>query len=242
MNQKLFILFLFCQSVFYYTQVISPEKQRINHILSALRIKSENFEETVYSEKKMPERENQYIVCLPIVDTKDESLINYDLYVIICDTNGSILHKYFEKNAYTSDAIALDFTEVDTGMYTIKTNIRAFGIRAHFRNGSQPNPYSSEEISLFYLDDSKIKNILNHYQIDQSAGEWDLKCNGEFEESTGYISIEPTQNNGFYNLKIKTKIKKRQLIGKDKKTGDCKEKISQTFQTNILKFSKGQYR
>jgi hypothetical protein len=68
-----------------------------------------------------------------------------------------------------------------------------------------------------------------------------LNCNGEFEEKTGYISFEKSETNGFKNLKIRTKIEKRFLTGKNSKTGDCNEKVLKSFKTQILKYKEGIY-
>ena len=43
------------------------------------------------------------------------------------------------------------------------------------------------------------------------------------------------------NLKIRTKIEKRFLTGKNSKTGDCNEKVLKSFKTQILKYKEGIY-
>lgn len=235
MLRKIFIFAIYFISIICYSQ----ENQRKENVLKSLKIKIENFDETVYSEKKITNSAN-YILCLPIINNQDIGLINYNLIIIICDINGKILKKYIDINSISSDAIALTSTEIDTANYLIKENLKAFGIRLNFRNNSKPNPYSSQNFLLFYEKKDSIKKILD-YQINEYRGEWDLNCNGEFEDETGYISFEKTETNGFKNLKIKTKIEKIFLTGNNSKTGDCNEKVLKSFKTQILKYKGGIY-
>lgn len=235
MKRKIFILIFCFLFTFYFSQINNREE----NVLTELKVKVENNDDILYSEKKIPNSEN-YILCLPIINNQDNGLINYDLYIIICNNQGEILKKYVELNSISSDAIALTSTEIDTANYLIKEDTRAFGIRLNYRNNSQPNPYSNQTLLLFYEKGKTIKKVLD-YQIYEYHGEWDLNCNGEFEEKTGYISFEKSVINGFKNLKIRTKVEKRFLTGKNSKTGDCNEKVIKTFKTKILKYKKGIY-
>ena len=82
MLRKIFIFAIYFISIICYSQ----ENQRKENVLKSLKIKIENFDETVYSEKKIPNSAN-YILCLPIINNQNIGLINYNLIIIICDPN-----------------------------------------------------------------------------------------------------------------------------------------------------------
>lgn len=128
---------------------------------------------------------------------------------------------------------------IDTGVYNLNSNVRAFGIVASYKSQSQPNPYSADEISLYFTQGNTLKNILNQYQIYRSGGEWDMKCAGEFNYANSIIMIAKDKTNGFANLKVKTL--KTWTVGKVV-NDECTEKETTETSYETLKFNKSKYR
>lgn len=128
---------------------------------------------------------------------------------------------------------------VDTGIYTLNEKTRAFAISANYRNGSQPNPSSNSDVSLYIKEGKTLKNILGQYQIYRSGGEWDTKCAGEFTAENSVIIVEKAKTNNFANLKFKTE--NTETIAKEI-NGECAEDKTKNITYKTLKFNKSVYK
>ncbi|NML71571.1 hypothetical protein HHL23_17440 [Chryseobacterium sp. RP-3-3] len=194
---------------------------RFDHIVKSLKLDKTRIKEEFCTEKKMPNAEDSYIAVLPILQGKEEEdFFVVRNYIVITDENGEIKNQYFDPVEITSDAIMLRSITIDTGLYNISSGIRAFGVKVSVQNGSRPNPYSSETISLYYPSENTLKKVLNEFELSNYSGEWDTRCTGESADDHSVIMMDKTKTNNFTDLKIKT-------ISIDRKTkevnGDCKE-------------------
>jgi len=71
---------------------------------------------------------------------------NCDLILMLIDNNsGKTINKLVLKNEYGSDAIALSNISLDMANYTVKENVRAFGIRSNYTGSSSVFPYDQEK-------------------------------------------------------------------------------------------------
>ncbi|MCD9854413.1 hypothetical protein LUD75_06835 [Epilithonimonas sp. JDS] len=225
---------------FFYHANAQENSRLLDNVLSQLKLNKKDIHEPLYREKVLPNKPSNTLMVIPKyrVNETDEYgnlYLELDAYIIIADnTSGKILYKYIEPNAWTSDAMALWDITIDTGLYQLNENTRAFGIRASYRNGSQPNPSHNTDLSLYIVQNNTLEQILNNYKIDSAGGEWDTKCAGEFEDSTGHIDIDKNKTNGFKNLIVKSKTTYTKSISiKD----DCVEKVTHKNSTKILKYN-----
>lgn len=214
---------------------------RLNHILKSLKLDKTKIKEELCTEKKMPNAEDSYIAVIPVIINQEKDLdyvFTVRNYIVITDSKGTIKNQYFDPTELNSDAVILRSFTIDTGLYTISTGIRAFGVKADFVGSSRPNPYGSGTISLYYPEGKTLKKILDQFELDSSHGEWDTRCNGEFQDDSSYIMMGNSQTNNFTDLTIKTISVK--TVNKEVK-GDCdgKETSKTTYKT--LKFRKGKY-
>jgi hypothetical protein len=213
---------------------------RYNVVLKQLKLNSSEIHNELYTEKKMPNLEDSYIIVVPILLGKLETDgFSVQNTILITDLEGKIKNKYIDETELGSDAIMLDRFVIDTGLYKLNSNIRAFGIAANYRGSSGPNPYSSSDISLYYPDGKTLKKILDNYNLRTYSGEWDMNCSGEFEENNSVIILDKAVTNGFANLKIKTENIK--TFSKEI-NGDCKENKTSKIFYKILKFDKSVYK
>lgn len=212
---------------------------RFETIVKALKINRSQIRTEFYAEKKMPNEKDSYIVVLPILDgQEDEGMYTVRNYILITDEKGNIKNKYYDPEEITSDAVGLSGITIDTGLYTVSKDIRAFGIRVSFRGQSKPNPYSTEELSLFYRENGSLKKILNRFEVYSYGGEWDTRCNGAFHEITSTIDLDKKTTANFTDLIIKTQnINRRTKLIK----GDCKDFETSKTTYKTLKFSNGKY-
>lgn len=212
---------------------------RFDHIVKSLKLDKTMIKEEFCTEKKMPNVEDSYIAVLPILQGKEEEdFFVVRNYIVITDENGGIKNQYFDPVEITSDAIMLRSMTIDTGLYNISSGIRAFGVKVSVQNGSQPNPYSSETISLYYPSGNTLKKVLNEFELNSYGAEWDTRCAGEADDDQSVIMMDKTKTNHFTDLKIKT-------ISMHRKTkevnGDCKENETSKTSYRILKFKNGRY-
>lgn len=212
---------------------------RYDIILKQLKLSSSEVHNQLYTEKKMPNLEDSYIIVVPILLGKlEDDGFSVKNTILITDSQGRIKNKYIDNTEFGSDAIMLDSFIIDTGLYKLNSAIRAFGITANYRGSSGPNPYSSSDISLYYPEGKTLKKILDNYNLRTYSGEWDMKCSGEFEEDNSVIIVDQLKTNGFANLKIK--IENIKTIGKEI-NGECIENKTSKISYKTLKFNKSVY-
>lgn len=213
---------------------------RLNNILKSLKLDKTKTKEELCTEKKMPNTEDSYIAVIPVVIEQENNDYVFTVrnYILITDANGTIKNKYLDPTDINSDAISLRSFTIDTGLYTIGTNIRAFGVKADFVGSSRPNPYELSTMSMYYPEGKTFKKVMDQFTMDQYHGEWDMRCNGEFKDNHSYIILEQSKTNNFTDLKIKTISVT--TINKDVK-GECESKeTSKTFY-KTLKFKSSYY-
>jgi len=214
-------------------------------VLNQLNINKKDIREALFREKVLPNKKSNTLMVIPKyrVNQTDEyghDFFEFDAYIVIADnTTGKILHKYVEENAWTSDAMVLSDITIDTGIYQLNTENRAFGIRVDYEGSSRPNPYHPTTLSLFIIQNNSIKRILKNYPIAEFHGEWDTNCAGEFEDVKGVISIDKNKTNNFSNLIIKnTIVQTKNIPTKD----DCTEKKTTKLSTVTLKYNGKEYK
>ena len=210
-------------------------------VFAQLKLNKSDINEELYVEKVLPNMKSQTVIVIPKY-RKNESdgygnfYQELDAYIIIVEnTTGKILYQYYEEEAWTSDAIKLTSINVDTGIYTLNNETRAFGIAASYSGSSQPNPHHHTELSLFIKSNKSLKKVLNNYTTTSFGGEWDMKCVGEFEDISSTIIIDTqNKNKNFNDLLIKDKITrtKNTVVNED-----CVEKNTTTYKTKRLKYN-----
>lgn len=212
---------------------------RMNQILKSLKLDRVDIKEEFCTEKKMPNAEDSYIIVIPVIQGKEEAdFFTVRNYILITDKKGLIKNQYFDPAEITSDAIMLRDITIDTGLYNISANIRAFGVKVGFLGSSRPNPYSSEDLSLYYPEGRTLKKVLDQFRFETSHGEWDTQCAGEFTNEDSFIIMDKSKTNSFTDLKVKTvsvtTVSKE--VG-----GECESKETSETTYRSLKFINGKY-
>ncbi|MFC0779847.1 hypothetical protein [Flavobacterium sp. HJSW_4] len=203
------------------TQIsFSQNTDHLNTVLKQLKIKKSEINVELFTQKVLPNDKAKSVLVIPKYAsevTPDYFVI--DAYILVIDnTTGKIINKFIEPSAWTSDAIMLNNISIDTGLYRLNETTRAFGVRTSFSNNSRLNPYSEMNLSLYITTNNSLKQVLKNYTLQQSGGEWDSDCAGEFDSSTSSIDIDKLQNKNFNNLIVKTKVVKTKNMFKNE---DC---------------------
>ncbi|MDR2234518.1 MAG: hypothetical protein LBE92_00200 [Chryseobacterium sp.] len=237
MKKYLFIL-TFLLTGFLYGQEINTA--RFENVVKSLKIDRSKIKEEFCTEKKMPNAENSYIIVIPVIieQFEEDYIFKLQNYILITDEKGMIKNKYLDPAELTSDAVMLMGIGIDTGLYTISNGIRAFGVTVDFKGSSNPNPYSSGSISLYYPEGKTLRKVLDQFELNVSRGEWDTRCEGEFEDNHSYIIVDRTKSHHFTDLKIKTvSVKSINTFENE----ECHEKETSKTTYRTLKFRNGKY-
>ncbi|MDR6920744.1 MULTISPECIES: hypothetical protein [Chryseobacterium] len=236
-KNRVLILISLWTGILYGQQI---DDTRYENIVKSLKLDKTKIKEELCTEKKMPNAENSYIVVVPVVVEQDEEdyVFTVQNYILITDEKGVIKNKYLDPEEISSDAIYLRNFGIDTGLYNLNTNIRAFGVIADFAGSSKPNPYASGRMSMYYPEGKTLKKVLNQFEMYSTHGEWDTRCNGEFEDNHSFIVLDKAKTNNFTDLKIKTISVK--TVNTDV-NGECNEKETSRTTYKILKLRGGKY-
>ncbi|MBU2409791.1 MAG: hypothetical protein KKC79_14230, partial [Gammaproteobacteria bacterium] len=151
---------------------------------------------------------DRFIVLLPMPRRSlQPGVSEYDLDVLVVQQadNGNTEHarvisRLFEPAALKDDAIRISAIRVDPSRYRLAEGMRAFGIRIVHRGSSSANPYSDETLSLYLPRGPKITKLVDQLPVTTERGEWDTRCEGEFETTRGGVSVGFTTSNGFADL------------------------------------------
>lgn len=231
----------------FFANAYSQEQNEVflNKVLTQLKLNKKDIHEPLYRSKVLPNKTANSVLVIPKYNVNESDEYGHDFfvldaYIVLADNaTGKILSHYVEKEAWTSDAMVLSEITIDTGLYQLNEKDRAFGIRVSYSGSSKPNPYYYSDLSLFIVQNNAMKRILKNYQINRASGEWDTRCAGEFEESTGNIDLDKNKTNGFKNLIIKSKIEHtKSFLVND----NCEEKVTTKNSIKYLKFNGKEYK
>lgn len=127
----------------------------------------------------------------------------YDLEVLTADSaTGKVLAHLNRKAVITSDAIQFSSLTLDTARYQLSPGVRAFGVRIGYRGSSRVDPYESDVLSLYVIDGTRIRPVLDNLVMTKGSGEWDGNCAGDFSNTTRTMSVAPARSSGYALLKI----------------------------------------
>lgn len=211
----------------------------LDAVLNQLNIKLEDCYEEFITEKALPYSPENTVMVIPRVTQKEEDFLVMDAYIVVIDNNTkNIINKYYEKDAWTSDAIMLNTISIDTAPYKLNETTRAFGVKLSYANSSRPNPYSESSISLFVPQDNTLVKVLDGYPIYTHHGEWDTMCSGQFESTQTVLIMSGQQTNGYNNITAKSTITTE--ITKPK-GDDCDSEESTENSSETLRFEDGKY-
>lgn len=211
----------------------------LDAVLNQLDIKLEDCYKGFITEKVLPYSTDMTVMVIPKIAHSEDDFWVLDAYIVIIDNNTkNIVHKFYEKDAWTSDAIMLNSISIDTAPYRLNETIRAFGVRLSYANNSRPNPYSESLLSLFIPDGDKLVRVLKDYPVDTYHGDWDTRCAGEFTSVETVLIMSDKQTNGYNNIIAKGTI----TTEINKPNGDdCDSEQSSKNTTETLRYEDGQY-
>lgn len=223
----------------------------IRDICYDLVIKELNLDEsklipTLRAFKILPNSPHEAIVVIPelVEGSEEEHYFTLNTHIAFVNIeNKHVLYHYFESaktNGWISDAIMLKEIIIDTAPYIITESERAFGIKTHFVGSSRVNPYVSDRLSLFIIENNSLQKVLHNFEVLYGGGEWDGSCKGQFFDKKKTLVISEEKTNGYFDILVANKITKT-IEFKDE-NGDCDSKDTVTNKTSVLKFDGAIYK
>lgn len=220
-----------------------PQKGNlIDTVIQQLNLDKSKVNQDFVSSMVQPDDDNETIVVIPEISEGDENdfILNSHI-VLVNNSTGEITHKYFEKNAWQSDAILLSEIAIDTTSYAISKNSKAFGIQVSYHSMSQPNPYSNRTLSLFEKSGDTLKKVLHHYDVMEYGGEVNVNaCDAYMRKVENRLSMSNLKTNDYFDIAINSKITK--ITGYEDENGECQSKETITNETSELKFNGKEYK
>ncbi|WP_083253522.1 hypothetical protein [Pandoraea sp. ISTKB] len=182
--------------------------------------------------KVWPANPAQTLAVLPMPQpgsTDDDKV--YDVEVIVADSqSGKIVAHRFEKAAITSDAVMLRGIALDTAPWRLTPQVLAFGVRTTFEGSSRVNPFSQTALSLYVVDGTKLRKVVDNLATQSSGGEWDGNCAGSFDDTSRAVSVGPAGKDGYARLIVSQKT----TTTTNKPTrNDCASKESTSKGANV---------
>lgn len=211
----------------------------INKAISFLKVNEKDLLTEKICLKALPNQNEKVIVVLPVITNRDaecDYCFDIDNNLLVWDKNtNSIESKYIKKAEWTSDALKLDEIKIDTGLYYLNKNTRAFGIRYSYSGSSSVNPFGSNSINLYYLKNNQIVEVLHDFELEKSNGDnggIDGCKSAWFETSKSVFVINNKSTDKFNDIIVKTKFKDYSL------DADCDKEIirKQSTKQTVLRF------
>ncbi|MFS2158549.1 hypothetical protein ACCD10_14445 [Pseudomonas sp. Pseusp122] len=172
--------------------------------------------------KVSPADDSRTLAALAFVEEGDaDGDATYGLEVLSADAaTGAIKSHVYQSGAINSDAIQFRSLSLDTARYQLAPGIRAFGVRMDYTGSSRVNPYEATALNLYVEEGQKIRKVLNNLKINESNGEWDGNCEGDFSASHRTLSIGKNASKGFATLMLDSKTVTSHNVPKG---DDCNE-------------------
>ncbi len=239
-NIVVFTLFLFTSSFF--GQELS-DKDIIKKGIEFLKVKEKDLLSDKICLKIIPNQKEKVIILLPVktnLDPECDYCFDIDNNILIWNkTTKTIETKYTKKAEWSSDAMRFNELKIDTGLYYLNRNTRAFGIRYSYYGSSRINPFNSEFINLYYIKNNQIEEVLNDFNLNSFNGETNGDCaNGSYYSSKSVFIISDKLTTKFNDITVKTKFKDYTL------DEDCEKEIikKESTKNSVLKFDEKQHK
>ena len=131
-----------------------------------------------------------------------------DMEIMVVDpVLKKIVGSKLELDMLTDHAIYNTGISIDTAKYQLNDTLSAFGVRTSWQGSSAPNPYTSEILSLYTLQNGALKTLLNGMTVNEYHGEWDTRCKGEYSSRNMTLVVLPTSSM-FNDIQVNENIKK----------------------------------
>ncbi|MBN8750477.1 Uncharacterised protein [Xylophilus ampelinus] len=207
------------------------------------------LDESLAACKPWPAYPGRSIVVLPLVNGAGSAhgkVLDLEVLVIQRPDNGNterdtVLARLFQPEALEEDVIRIQDIRIDTGRYVLSPDARAFGLRVRYSSSSRTHPLSSETLRLYVPQGSRLREVLGEVEVEREGGEWDLRCNGRFEQLRTMLSVGKARSDGYADLSLARSLTQSRAQLQD--DGECHERaLTPHYSTEVLHYDGERYR
>lgn len=188
---------------------VSFNQKAFDTILQQLNLKRSECHLCFVSSQVSPLDSTLTIWVIPKVTSEEEDSSGNKMfilggYVLLADTKtGEIESKFYNPNAWESDAWELSAIGIDTLGYRLNDNKIMFGIYSIHQGNSKAFPVGENFHQLFVREGDSLKCIFD-YVATQYQGENDGSTSGNFIEYTTDVVVTHHKTNAFYDFVLLT--------------------------------------
>lgn len=132
--------------------------------------------------KKIPNT-SKALVVLPYKDTQGEDFYILSLVVAVVDMDKmKVLQSFFLAGVEDSDAVYISNIELDVSTFSQISSNLTFSLNIEKYGSSRVSPYSEKILTLYEIEENKLKKLLDKLLIENGNGENDGNGKGYFTE------------------------------------------------------------
>ncbi len=231
--------------VFFFTTIFLGQEQSdkdiVNKAIQFLKVNEKDLLSDKICLKAIPNQKDKVIVLLPVktnIDPECEECFDIDNNILVWNKNSNSFETNYTKKAeWTSDALRFSELKIDTGLYYLNKNTRAFGIRYSYSASSRVDLYTTEAINLYYFKNNKIIEVLHDFELEKFRGDNGNGCeNALLEKSKSIFIFSDKFTDKFNDITVKTKFKDYTY------DDDCDKEIikKENTKSSVLRFDEKQ--
>ncbi|HEY0234142.1 MAG TPA: hypothetical protein VGC86_03660 [Afipia sp.] len=176
------------------------------------------------------------LVTVPIIHgdrQSDEVQADLDILVVNSETL-DVITRVRLPDFIMQDAIRLSRVFIDTAPYRLVGGRIAFAVRISREGSSRVNPFYQTTMRLYDLDKENLRAISGDIIVEQSSGEWDGNCTGEFSKVENTFGVSPDRRNGAADIVATSRERTRITKERDGLCDD--EEKDESMETYRLRF------
>jgi hypothetical protein len=155
--------------------------------------------------RQWPANPHYRLVAVPLIYDQTEIGTQGDLDVLVFDSQThAVVARTRLANKMSDDAIRIYSVAFDTAFYQLAPGRVAFGLRIVEEGSSRVNPFLLTTLFLFDVEGAELLPILDNVIVNQTGGEWDGNCAGEFYATTRTLAMAPQSHNGVADIIVST--------------------------------------
>lgn len=184
-------------------------QKAFDNILQQLNLKRSDCDLSFVSSQVLPLDNSLTIWVIPQITPEQEidtynQIFTLDGYILLADTKtGKIESKFYQPNAWESDAWKLTAIGIDTLKYHLNNDKIMFGVYSTHQGSSKVLPAGETIHQLFIQDGESLKCIFD-YVSSEYQGENDGNTSGFLTEYTTDVVVTRHKTNAFYDFALLT--------------------------------------
>jgi hypothetical protein len=133
-----------------------------------------------------------------------DPLPGYVAELLLVDTaNGQVLSRQSSERTVQADGTVLTGVELDPEPLALAPRVRSVGLRLQ-HGGVVPEKLASREtLSLYAIEGTSLRRVVDGLTTWSVSGEWDTKCAGTFTETRTTVKTGPGAGKGFADLVLR---------------------------------------